>query len=116
MPPAAAQLLTPPAVQLLPPAAAGAAGERAGRLRTFVGNFVEQVVNSTPVAPIIRSRERNGEQAVIWARPLHGDLFELLIFAHDPTDETVVVRVVVDGQMLARELADPKHPDLMAGK
>ena len=76
----------------------------------------DQLIKSTPAAPIIRARERRGEIAMIWARPLHGDLFELLIVAHDPTDETVVVRVVVNGEMLARELADPKHPDLIAGK
>ena len=89
------------------------------QLARFSGNGsvdFDEVVRSTPAAPIIRSRERSGEVAVIWARPLHGDLFELLILAHDPTDETVVVRVVVDGEMLARELADPKHPSLIAGK
>ena len=79
-------------------------------------NF-EQVIKSTPASPMIRSRNnRTGETAVIWARPLHGDLIEMLILAHDPGDETVVVRVVVSGEMLAREFADPKHPALIAGK
>jgi len=79
-------------------------------------NF-EQVVKSTPAMPMIRSRNnRTGETAVIWARPLHGDLIEMLILAHDPSDETVVVRAVINGEMLARELADPKHPAVIAGK
>lgn len=78
-------------------------------------NF-EAVIRSTKAVPMIRSRERNGEMAVVWARPLHGDLVEMIILAHDPNDETVVVRVVVDGEMLSRELADPKHPALIAGK
>jgi hypothetical protein len=76
----------------------------------------EQVIKSSPAQPMIRSRQRNGEMAVVWARPLHGDLIEMLILAHDPNDETVVVRAVIDGETLARELADPKHPAMIAGK
>jgi len=77
----------------------------------------EQVIRSTPATPMVRTHNnRTGETAVVWARPLHGDLIEMLVLAHDPTDETVVVRVVVNGEMLERELADPKHPALIAGK
>ena len=78
-------------------------------------NF-EQVIKSSRVEPIIRTRERNGEMAFVWARPLKGDLIEMLVLAHDPNDETVVVRAVVSGEMLAKELADPKHPTVIAGK
>ena len=77
----------------------------------------EQVIRSSSATPMIRTHDnRTGETAVIWARALHGDLVEMLIFANDPSDETVVVRVVVSGEMITRELADPKHPALIAGK
>jgi len=33
----------------------------------------------------------------------------MTILAHDPGDDTVVVRAVVDGEVLAREIADPRH-------
>jgi hypothetical protein len=79
-------------------------------------NF-DQVIRSTKAEPIIRTRERSGEMAFVWARPLHGDLIEMLVLAHDPNDETVVVRAVVNAEMLLKELADPKHPQAMiAGK
>jgi len=52
---------------------------------------------------------RTGELALIWARPVRGGLMEMTILAHDPGDDTVVVRAVVDGEVLAREIADPRH-------
>jgi hypothetical protein len=33
----------------------------------------------------------------------------MLLVAHEPNDSTVVLRAVVDGETLARELADPRH-------
>ena len=70
----------------------------------------QRVINSTPAAPIVRTHDRrSGETAVIWARAVSDDLFEMLLVAHDPKDETVVLRAVIDGETLAREIADPKH-------
>jgi len=77
----------------------------------------ERVLHTTPAIPMVRTRDnRTGETAVIWARPLGGDLFEMLLLAHDPKDDTVVVRAVVDAEMLAREIADPKHASRIAGE
>lgn len=67
------------------------------------------VLRSTPAMPMVRALNRSGETAVIWARPLRGDLMEMLLLAHDPDDQTVVLRAVVDGEMLAREIANPRH-------
>lgn len=70
----------------------------------------ERVLRSTQATPIICTRDnRTGETAVIWARPLRGDLVEMLLVAHDPTDDTVVLRAVIDGEKLAKEIADPKR-------
>ena len=75
----------------------------------------ESVLRSTPGTPMLRAHDnRSGETAVIWARPLRGDLVELLILAHDPDDQTVVLRTVIDGEMLAREIADPRHAPRIA--
>jgi len=77
----------------------------------------QRVINSTPATPIVRVHDsRSGETAVIWARPVGDDLFEMLLVAHDPKDETVVLRAVIDGETLAREIADPKHASRIAGE
>jgi hypothetical protein len=57
---------------------------------------------------------RTGETAVIWMRPAQGDLVEMLLVAHDPKDNTVVMRAVIDGEMLAREISDPRHASRIA--
>jgi hypothetical protein len=68
------------------------------------------VLRTSSAVPIVRTRDnRTGETAVIWARPLRGDLVEMLLLAHDPKDETVVLRAVVNGETLAKEIADPKR-------
>lgn len=75
----------------------------------------QKVLQSTPGAPIVRTHDnRTGETAVIWARPLRGDLVEMLLLAHDPDDETVVLRAVINGEKLAREIADPRHAPRIA--
>ncbi len=55
----------------------------------------------------VRSR-RNGEMTFIWARPVRGDRVELLLLAHERSDETVVLRTVVDVEMVAREIGNPR--------
>ena len=56
---------------------------------------------------VVEHSRRNGELTMIWARPAKGDTVELLLVAHDPKDETVVLRTVVDVEIIAREIADP---------
>ncbi|HEX9405886.1 MAG TPA: hypothetical protein VF975_01115 [Thermoanaerobaculia bacterium] len=34
--------------------------------------------------------------------------------AHHPNDETVVLRAVINGELLAREIADPRHASRIA--
>ena len=78
---------------------------------------IERVMRGTPGVPIVRARDnRSGETTVIWATPLGGDLVEMLLVAHDPNDDTVVIRAVVDGQKLAQEIADPRHAPRIAGQ
>jgi len=75
------------------------------------GNIdLKRVMRGTPETPMVRTHDnRTGETAVIWARPLGTDLIEMLLVAHDPNDQTVVLRAVIDGEMLAREISDPRH-------
>jgi len=76
---------------------------------------IERVMQSTPDMPIVRTHNNHtGETAVIWARPVGRDLVEMLLVTHDPGDDTVVIRTVVDGDVLAREVADPRHPPHLA--
>jgi hypothetical protein len=78
---------------------------------------IERVMRAAPGVPIVRTRDnRTGETAVIWAHPLSADLVEMLLVAHDPNDNTVVIRAVVDGQKLAEEIADPRHAASIAGE
>jgi hypothetical protein len=57
--------------------------------------------------PLVQQHSRRtGELTLIWARP-HGDMVEVLLLAHDPRDETVVLRAVVDPETIAREIGDP---------
>jgi hypothetical protein len=90
------------------------------QLATFEGSGdvdFEAVIRSTPGTPMVRTHDnRSGETAVIWARPLRGDLVEMLLLAHDPNDQTVVLRAVIDGETLAREIADPRHAPRIASR
>ncbi len=58
---------------------------------------------------------RSGEVSFIYAKPSKdGTRMELMILAHD-NEETVLVRVEVDGEVLARELGDrPRNVTRMA--
>lgn len=73
---------------------------------------LDRIVRSNPGTPMIRVRERSGETTVIWARP-HGDLMEMLLVTHEPDDNTVVLRAVIDGETLAREIVDPRRGSKM---
>lgn len=70
---------------------------------------VERIMRSNPGTPMVRVHERrSGETTVIWARP-RGELMEMLLVTHEPNDNTVVLRAVINGEVLAREVANPRH-------
>lgn len=58
--------------------------------------------------PLVRAHSaRKGEWSFIYARPArNGRTVELLVLAHDG-DETVLVRVAADTEIVARELDNP---------
>ena len=56
---------------------------------------------------VVAHSRRTGELTLIWARPSRGDTVELLLLAHDPKDDTVVLRTVVDVETVAREIGNP---------
>ena len=59
-------------------------------------------------APLVQAHSRRtGELTLIWARPSRGNTVELILLAHDPNDETVVLRTVVDIETIAREIGSP---------
>jgi hypothetical protein len=75
----------------------------------------EAILRTSSEHPMVQTHSnRTGETAVIWGHPIGRDLMELLVLAHDPNDQTVVVRTVVDGAMLARQMANPKHASRVA--
>jgi hypothetical protein len=58
-------------------------------------------------SPLVQVHSRRtGELTLIWARP-QGDRVELLLIAHEPNDETVVLRTVVDVNAIARQIDNP---------
>lgn len=66
--------------------------------------------------PLVQAHSRRkGEWSFIYARP-HADRqrVELLIFAHDDDDDTVLVRVDVDPDVLAKEMNHPVRMGRMA--
>ncbi len=60
-------------------------------------------------SPLVQVRsKKSGEWSFIYARPSkRGDRFELIVLSHDRED-TVLVRVDVDAEMLSRQMND--HP------
>jgi hypothetical protein len=67
--------------------------------------------------PLVRVwSRRTGEWSFIYAKPLpEKNRFELMVLAHDHDDQTVLVRVDVDGEVLARELEEqPRRVTRMA--
>ena len=76
----------------------------------FDNQQFDTILQTSPDTPMVRVHSnRTGETAIIWARPIGNSRFEMLLMAHDPGDNTVVLRAVVDAERLARELADPRH-------
>ncbi len=70
----------------------------------------EAILRTSGDRPMVQVHSnRTGETAVIWARPVGKDLFEMLLVAHDPNDDTVVLRAVIDAEKLARGIADPRR-------
>lgn len=70
----------------------------------------EAILRTSGQRPMVQVHSnRTGETAVIWARQVGNDLFEMLLVAHDPDDDTVVLRAVIDAEKLARGIADPRH-------
>jgi hypothetical protein len=57
--------------------------------------------------PLVQVRSRKGEWSFIYARPHNNNRIELVILAHDD-DDTALVRVDVDADVLARELDNPR--------
>ncbi len=56
---------------------------------------------------------KSGEWSYIYVRPHeNSDRMELMLLAHD--DETVLIRVDVDAEILARELSNPRNVHRMA--
>jgi hypothetical protein len=67
--------------------------------------------------PLVQQHSRRtGELTLIWARPGRGDTMEVLLLAHDPKDETVVLRAVVDVETIAREIVNPHTAAHIAGR
>lgn len=65
--------------------------------------------------PLVQAHSRRkGELTLIWARPSRGDRVELLLLVHEPGDNTVVLRTVVDMETIAREIADPRQATRVA--
>lgn len=65
--------------------------------------------------PLVQTHSRrNGEMTLIWGRPMPGDRIELLLLTHEPNDETVVLRTVVDVETVAREIVDPHRATRIA--
>lgn len=58
--------------------------------------------------PLVRVHSaRSGESVFIYARPTHNDsIVELIVLSHD-RDETVLVRVAADAEVVGREFGDP---------
>ena len=67
--------------------------------------------------PLVRSWSRkSGEFAFIYVRPEKGSQkMELIVLGHDD-EETALIRVVVDAEVLARSLSEPGSVVHIAGK
>ena len=70
----------------------------------------DAILRTSPDTPMVRAHSnRSGETTIIWARPIAPSRFEMLLMTHEPGDNTVVLRAVVDADTLAREMAHPHH-------
>ena len=58
-------------------------------------------------SPLVRVHSRRGEWTFIYARPSNdGRIIELFVLAHE-NDETVLVRVAADAEIVTRQLDNP---------
>src|SRR3954463_589309 len=65
-------------------------------------------------SPLVRTRARNGEWALIYARP-DGDRVELYVIAHDHGDgDTTLIRVDIDAVRVAKNMGDAHEMVKMA--
>ncbi len=66
-------------------------------------------------APLVRVRSnRSGETVFIYARS-HGSCIELMILAHE-TDDTVLVRIDANAEVVARQFGEPLRLAKMADR
>jgi hypothetical protein len=66
--------------------------------------------------PVVQAHDRRGETTIIWARPAGRDGVELMLLTHEPGDNTTVLRAVVDMEVFARQMNDPRHARDMASR
>jgi hypothetical protein len=72
-----------------------------------IGNLVARHANG--YRPLVRVRQRNGDWSYIYAKDGNRGHIDLLIFAHDHGEDTVLIRVEVDPDVIARDLGEPRH-------
>ena len=81
----------------------------------FDSRDFDAVLRTSSERPMVQVHSnRTGETTLIWARSVGADLIEMVLLAHDPNDDTVVLRAVINGEILAREIADPRHASRIA--
>lgn len=78
------------------------------------GALVEEHVRD--YQPMVRVRERNGDFSYIYVKPGKNDRIDLIVFAHESSGDTVLVRVEVDAKVLAAEMGDVRHVGSIAGR
>jgi hypothetical protein len=66
--------------------------------------------------PMVRVRERGGAFSYIYVKPGKNDRIDLIVFSHDNSGETVLVRVEVDAKVVAAEIGDVRHVGNIAGR
>lgn len=88
-----------------------------GKSRGIDGADLDRIVSrgmDEGFAPLVRVRSnKKGENVFVYAKPLRGDVIELLILTHE-RDDTVLVRVVADAAIVARDFGQPRRVARMA--
>ena len=71
----------------------------------------------TGYQPLVQVHSRrNGELTLIFARPATDNRIELLLLTHEPGDNTVVLRTVVDVETVAKEINNPRNAKHIASR
>jgi hypothetical protein len=66
-------------------------------------------------SPLVRTRARDGEWTLIYARPSGGSRVEMFVIAHDHGDgDTTLIRVDIDADRVAHEMGDARAMKRMA--